>query len=616
MVTNASPPATSRWWNARFGRARREPRLAGAILDRRTVRYALYRLRGFAAARGTAAALHVLEAAVLLRALPVRVAIIAFLLGHATMLVAGAWWGATEAQRIEVRERRDDADRITARWLWWAFALAATALVVAASVAVRLHARPLSAAYALVLGVRIATDLPLRVWHGRISARRRLRRWLSWQLVAEATGPLLALALQHRLASWSLFVALAGSTLVSRAITWTVIRRAYRDARIPWIRAARGPLPWRRAFGWGAAGVATRLPSLLGVMFLAAPGLPETAAIGLHMTVGALAAATGWVWSHYQDFIGLADPIYARIRRRLAWMVAGETLVIGILVGIASLVIVLGFAPRSLPIEEEGVAILIPPAFADPRPYAYALPAIALGLSAISAGQLLAWVRGRAGAVVISGTCAVLVAVVARAVLEPAASGGELAPSVIRFEHAVVGIGLAACGVVLAWLAVRGVGASGRSIPWERARRRAELEPDAQLLATTASRGGVAFEDALTRLGARWWARRGQRWIVGGLTTAATDALVLACAGAVERIEAVPPRVASEAAAAPLRFRFDGRGPRHPELDDLALSQVWAAIERRLRGAGRGGPIAISDVEIDGDGESLVAVSARFRGPG
>ena len=153
-------------------------------------------------------------------------------------------------------------------------------------------------------------------------------------------------------------------------------------------------MPWAALLGYGLGGVATRVPSAFGVVFLAIPRLPLTVAIGLHLTVGALAAAGGWAWAHYLDLVGLQAPVFARLRGRLERLILLEAVVVGAAVGALALAIVYGWAPRGFTVTPDpGVVILLPPTFADPWPYAWALPALAVSLSVLAAAQATGWPR-------------------------------------------------------------------------------------------------------------------------------------------------------------------------------------------------------------------------------
>lgn len=604
--------ATVAWFRARVAGAAREPRLASALLGRRYARYALRRLRGFAMARGAAAGLWVLEAAVLLSVLPGRLAILTFLATHVSTLVGGAWWGATEQQRIAVREATstEDADRLTAAWLRASLGLAAIVLAVAVAVAVVWRDRPLTAAYACVLGIRVAVDLPLRVWHARISATRRVFRAMWLQLGVEAVGPVIVLALHaaSALDAWGFFAAMAAASVASRATTFYFVRRAYLQALAPWVRPARS---WRAAaavlspqmLGCAIAGVATRVPSVLGLVLLASSKIPVHVAVGLHMTVGALAAASGWAWSHYQDFFAVASPILSRARRRLERLMIAEAVAVGILVGAAAVVIVWLWAPRSIDMNEPGVGVIVPPKLPSPVPYAAALPAIALGFSLLAAAQVIAWTRRAFLVVAVTGLAACAAVRLAGTAW---VHKKELAASTVRVEHLAMGAAMAACALALWLVARRTPTERSREVPWVLGRTRADA-----VTFTTARMLVRELDARLTAAGATWWTRRERRWVVGGLDLAAVRAVARDFAGLVANVEpyALPAGAPVAPKPATHAFSFAARTP--VDLDDRTLEAVWIALVHRLHGAKRGGDVAIVELVVVGD--QLESFTARVR---
>ena len=109
------------WWSSRVAALRSEPNLGSALLGGHWLGYVLRRLRGFAITRGAGIALHVLEALVVVRFVAGREALVGFVIANLTLLVSGAWWGATEALRERLRELDDDSagDPDVSAWLTW-----------------------------------------------------------------------------------------------------------------------------------------------------------------------------------------------------------------------------------------------------------------------------------------------------------------------------------------------------------------------------------------------------------------------------------------------------------------------------------------------------------------
>jgi hypothetical protein len=409
---------TARWWARRAAAAAAEPTLGAALLGRQWPRYALRRLRGFAVTRAAAIALHVVEALLVARTLAGEQLVLGLVLASAMPLVTGAWWGATEVlrQRVRAHHARGDhagADVEVRTWLTWSVRFGALIVLAALAFAWGHRGSPVLACWGAVLIGRAGLDLPLRVWHARIGARRRVFRPMGLQLVVEAAGPVVIVLGARPLGPVVVLLAALTSTIAARAVTALVLARAYRqDGRPwPWPRLRAPGLPWL-AVGWHAlAGVALRLPAVLAIPLVLSPGLPPHVAVGVHLSLGALAAASGWPWAHYHDLLAVQSRPLHRLRAHLERVILVEAIVVGAVVGGLALALALALAPTSLPFRPEpGVFVLIPPRLPAARPFLWVLPLIAAGVALLSAAQAIAWVRGQRVVIVLGAVAVALAA--------------------------------------------------------------------------------------------------------------------------------------------------------------------------------------------------------------
>jgi hypothetical protein len=470
---------TARWWARRAAAAAAEPTLGAALLGRQWPRYALRRLRGFAVTRAAAIALHVVEALLVARTLAGEQLVLGLVLASAMPLVTGAWWGATEVlrQRVRAHHARGDhagADVEVRTWLTWSVRFGALIVLAALAFAWGHRGSPVLACWGAVLIGRAGLDLPLRVWHARIGARRRVFRPMGLQLVVEAAGPVVIVLGARPLGPVVVLLAALTSTIAARAVTALVLARAYRqDGRPwPWPRLRAPGLPWL-AVGWHAlAGVALRLPAVLAIPLVLSPGLPPHVAVGVHLSLGALAAASGWPWAHYHDLLAVQSRPLHRLRAHLERVILVEAIVVGAVVGGLALALALALAPTSLPFRPEpGVFVLIPPRLPAARPFLWVLPLIAAGVALLSAAQAIAWVRGQR-VVIVLGAVAVALAAAWAERLPRLVYGhgyvGEHPPAPwIRTIHAGIAVALGLVTIATcAWLARRARVVARGELPW------------------------------------------------------------------------------------------------------------------------------------------------------
>lgn len=579
-----------RWWTRRAAAAAAEPTLGGALLGHRWPRYALRRLRGFVITRAAAIALHVAEALLVAQTLAGDQLVLGLVLASAMPLVTGAWWGATEVLRARVRALHahgdhGGADLEVRTWLTWSVRFGALVMLGALAFAWSHRSAPVLACWGAVLIGRAGLDLPLRVWHARIGARRRVFRPMGLQLAVEVAGPLVIVLGAGSLGPVVVLLAALASTIAARAVTGVVLARAYaQDGRPwPWPRLRAPGLPWR-AVAWHAlAGAALRLPSVLAIPLVLAPGLPPHVAVGVHLSLGALAAASGWPWAHYHDLLAVqARPLH-RLRGCLERTLLLEAAIVGALVGALVLALALALTPSSLPFHPEpGVFVLIPPRLPAARPFVWVLPLIAAGVALLSAAQAIAWVRGQRAAILVGAVAVALAAAWAdrlpRLVYGHGYVGDHPPAPWIRTIHAGIAVALAVVTLATcAWLARRPRLAARGELPWLVGQ---EVAARQSAVVVTLARGGAIAEHATARLvaGAACWARGGRAVLVVGVDEAEVRRRA-AATGWAARVEAWRPRaMAMDAEAGDVTVRLGWRPRPSQRLGAHEAEAVWRAL--------------------------------------
>src|SRR3954454_3472882 len=167
----------TRWLQQRKVVSQERVSLEEALLGGRFLRYARYRLVGFALSRLLGALTHVLEFTFLLSVFRARGVIASLGLQNAGLLVEAFWWGCLEIIRAHIRAevaKSAIVNRIT-RWLTWSLRLGLVALVVPCAISLTLcltEKRRVNVldAYALVCGARLAIDLVARTYYSGIYA--------------------------------------------------------------------------------------------------------------------------------------------------------------------------------------------------------------------------------------------------------------------------------------------------------------------------------------------------------------------------------------------------------------------------------------------------------------
>ncbi len=537
-MTQRSPmDALRAYWSRRRAAIEREPTVGMAMLGGRGAwtAWALHRLRGLGIVRLGAAALHIVEALILLRSLDAEVALSTFALTNAAAVLTGAWWGATELLRDRLRTTRDGgrADALCVPWLVWSMRLGLCLLGLSAMVFVvglDVTGAPLAGAYAALAFLRAAVDLPLRVYHSRIYAYRRVYRSPLAQLGVEAVGPIAAVLLATPLGPAGIIVALTLSAAASRLLTVHYIGRALAQMGRQWLRprlrlraAGRDPtpLPSRDLLLFALAGVASRLPNVLVVLLLLTPAVPVNIALGLHLVVGLLLVATAWPWTHYHDLLPLDLPILGRLRLAMERRLLGESVAVGL---IAAALASIGFAlltPTDLVfVPADDIFVLIPPELPDPWPWAPGPGALAFGLAMLAGAQLVAWRRGHTVTLAVGTALVVVSALLApklAAVAVPA-SRFENTPPPLRLivEHVTIAAAMVVASTLTFVRAARPISRTlTGNIAWLEAIARTEASSGTwfriELL-----RGG-AIGEAVSRAIASHaiaWARKGRTLLV------------------------------------------------------------------------------------------------------
>ena len=621
------------WWQRRLQVFRNDPSLGEAALSQRWWRYGIRRLRGFTIARGGGVALHVLETIVLARLGAPRTAILGFIVANLASLIAAAWWGATEVLRKFLRNSNDVAqqDAQVATWLAWSLRFASLVLLGAAALGVAVHTRPVLLGYCVAMVGRVALDLPLRVWHARVAARARVFRSPWIQVVVEAIGPLAVLTLRRTAGQWTVLISFVAASVASRAVTLYFVRRATTNHGYTWIsprlRTSRA-LPWLAIAGHAIAGIATRVPQIVGVAFLVARNLPNNIAIGMQLSIGSLSAATSWCWSHYHDLLPMQYLALARFRRRIERAVLLESVVIGIVIGALTIVLVGWMTPRHFVVAPNPeFAVLIPPTLPSPWPYAAAIPALALALSLLSAMQVIAWTRDHLGIVAVGGALAAsAVAVAPRVAWWWHGGHGYMydAPaSWLRSQHVVLAVTMAVIALVTALLLrrLRRAPLRGR-VAWLDGVVTARRAPT-NITVLGMARGGDIAEHtgaACIAAGATWWARRERMMLVANLSRASIDAIIGTTGGWITSVRGWPDveRAASDSAMPSTRddaviFEIVGEKALPPAGKTMTrhdLTRIWRGVVATARGG------APADAIVGGmvyDGNEIERMVVRLR---
>ncbi len=386
----------ARFLRRRARAADRRVSLEEALLGGRFARYAAYRLKWVALARGLGVITHIVEFTVLVALFSHRSLAMSVALQNATLLLDGLWWGALEVMRRRIRAdgTKALAWQETSRWLsvatWLAIAVLAAGVI---ALGWRWHLRgtppAVFEAYAFVCVVRLAIDLVSRTLYSGVWARQRVfGRW-GVIMLAEPLG-LVVVALGWRsLGAWSFPAGLLLNVIVSRGLTLFFTLSAYRVARLnrprlslrPPTRKLGPPVPLRDV-AWAAAGNLTaRIGSaLLLASFVRSPFNAvrlDPFPYVLQLAVPLLSAASSWARVFYHDFKRLEEIAAAALSRRLE----RRLLVVSVFVGL-----VIWGAVAAVAAWRVDLAVVR-------RPVA-ALGPVCVGLSLLSALQLREMARG------------------------------------------------------------------------------------------------------------------------------------------------------------------------------------------------------------------------------
>ncbi len=309
------------WLARREAAWARRPELEEALLGGRFLAYAWWRLRGFAAIRLLAAAVNVVELLLLLTFLPRGWLVAGVVAINACHLAAAFWWGALEILRARLRAEPSKAARATelGRWMARAAVVAGGCLVLLGLGLAVTGAPGAAAAYVTVCVLRLAGDLLLRTIYSAVYATRRIYRPMLSLVAAELVVLVLAGLTAQPLGAWSVPLAVAAGTVVSRALTLRYTLRAYRELRLPRRRAPLREIfqtrqPARVLLG-GLANVATRLAPA-AVLLLVSGGADEIA-LAVHAMAPLLVAAASWSQVFYLDVVRLSSEAAGVLRRRL-----------------------------------------------------------------------------------------------------------------------------------------------------------------------------------------------------------------------------------------------------------------------------------------------------------
>ena len=495
----------------------------------------------------------------------------------------------------------------------------------------RLYGRGVVAPYVVAMIARVALDLPLRVWHARIAARGRVFRppWI--QVVIEAIGPLIVLALHSTAGRWTVLVSFVTASFASRVVMLVYVRRSYASHGYRWIGprlAATRALPWFAIAGHAVAGIATRIPQMVGVALLAIHNLPSNIAVGLQLSIGVLTAATSWCWTHYHDLLPVQHAALYRFRRRIERSVQVESLIVGAIVGLATLAVVGWMTPREfIDPGNSDFIVLVPPTLPSPWPYAAMLPAVAIAMSWLSSMQVIAWTRDRLVAVTIGGGMIASVLTLAPRVAWWWHGGHgyhyDAPPSWLRSQQAtLIAAMLVTGGLTLVWL--RGARARvlrGR-IAWIDGVVLARRGRDDVAVIGLARSGVLADrigELSLTT-GATWWARRERSILIAGMSRAAIADLAINTGGWIRSVRpwAEVEATASDGAMPVPRTDsitiniVDERAVMPPgmQLTRYQLSQLWSGLMAAMRG-GATANVAVGGVVYRGDTIARCAVRLR-----
>lgn len=535
------------------------PELEESLLGGRFLRYARYRLGGFAATRLAAVAVTLAEYGLLSRLVSVRSLLGALAVANACQLIASFWWGGLEVLRTRIRtQSKPAAQRELAAWLARALMLA-TVLFVLGGVGLIAVGPTVASAYGFVCVARLALDLVARTLYSGIYARARIYRPTVSLLAGELVGLAGVAAGQSLLGPWSFPLGLTAAALASRGLALVYTLRAYRMQRmpVPKPRPRREP-DFRRVFVAGVANVALRVASLATLALLAAAARGDDDARGLgvrfHVIAPLLNAAGGWAQVFYLDLKRLESPAVAMLLTRF------ENQLVRLAFAIAPLLWLTATGASSwagLPLAP---------------PLAFTLLAVIAGQSVLSVIQLTHFVRGRFLRLVASG-----LAVTAGLMAAVASQGAARAT-------------LAAAGFIGGFVLL---GAFKRAPP----RPHAGRVRSATLVSPAAAQAWMVWLAQQPGIGNLQIRRARVAWIDSGPPRPDTELLIAAGGLLVEldrqpsqsvsptKFRASADRTASENTIQPSGRVIDVACGSCPDVPPRRLQALWQRAVRRARGA-------------------------------
>lgn len=348
-------------------RAGGRPSLAEALLTAGAGRYAWYRLRWVTARALLRCLLHVLELALVAAYFPLELFGTIVAIRSVAILAGGAWWGALEQLRGEVRRhvRRREHGRATARIHGWLGLAVDVALVELAVAVAYVKLGPFDTfsvfdAFALACAVRLMLETVARTFHAGVFAVKRVYRPPSSFIGPDVAEVLLLAALGPVLGTWALSAVVLVVGVLRAVLTMHYASRAYRGTRLgPWrltaVAGARRGIDSRTLLGalrHAAANLTAQLDAALVLVLLRIPATGDHAplAYALHLVRPLLGLGFSWSRLFYFDLKRLALRHSAFFRRRFEAFLRRVALGVGIATAVTCLAVVRVFFPVDLPV--------------------------------------------------------------------------------------------------------------------------------------------------------------------------------------------------------------------------------------------------------------------------
>ena len=323
----------ARWFEAHRRRFGSVVLLDQAIFGDEFVRYVTYRLRVFGARVAADIGRHVIEYFLIVSFLSGQGATLVLLVRAITLLLTAFWWGALERLRDPIRRfvrarRTFRVPRLISPWVKASLVLGVLFSTLAGVTAIatwtiRGHLGP-AEVLILVICVRFSVTFAIRTYHSGIYAIRRIYRPIYIVLAVEIFGALLTLTLKPALGAWSLPLIAGLTAVVTSAISFHYITKAYEYLRflpLPYWE----PLPavrsvvrrFDRYFGW--AGLSYVLSQTEWIIVALLLGLTDIKRIpgndALYLLGPVLGASREWAQLFYFDLKRLEIDRFANLRR-------------------------------------------------------------------------------------------------------------------------------------------------------------------------------------------------------------------------------------------------------------------------------------------------------------